>query len=87
MKVICINAGSIKKAWGVGNGGGLVEGRIYTAVDEAIDEEGEDCYIIEELLHRSFGLRLKCRFRIIDTDWIDEAIEKALNEEPELVNA
>jgi hypothetical protein len=92
MKVICINAGPIRSKGILSIGGGLVEGIIYTSIGEHTDEDNEPCYIIEELINEPRiyggvkGSKLKSRFRIIDTDWIDEAIEKALNEEPELVN-
>ena len=94
MKVICINASKsiiindceyfpLK----------LVEGKIYNAVAEKKDEYGIDLYQIEEFVNESLpygwdqhGFRCKSFFRPLDTDWIDEAIEKALNEEPELVN-
>lgn len=95
MKVICINAGVIETNGVIWEGSDLIEGKIYEALDEVIDD-GVKCYLLEEFLNEIIlphqigsikGTRLKKRFRIIDTDWIDEAIEKAMNDEPELVNA
>ena len=87
MKVICINAGVISSGRWVSYGEGLVKDKIYTVAGECIDSGGDECYILSELVnHTTYnapnGAKLKCRFRPLDTDWIDEAIEKALNEEP-----
>lgn len=89
MKVICINAKQHRSNTLPQD---LIEGKIYTAIGEVKTIYG-DCYIIEELIQSDLseylsqvaGERFKYRFRIIDTDWVDEAIEKALNNEEELI--
>lgn len=85
MQVICINA---KTSSLNTMPQPLIEGKIYTVVGEG----SKETWIIEEMIKHDkqfvcahkFGERLKSRFRVIDTSWIDEALEKALNTEIEL---
>jgi hypothetical protein len=85
MRVICINANPMigkngQSCWG----GGLVEGKTYTALETVNDEVGV-CYRIKELLRNSLGcIKLAERFVPIDDEWVDTLLANIEVEEEEL---
>lgn len=72
MKVICVDDKPIIKTnGGVSFGYNLTKGKTYKCLGTKMHPNGIMCYNIEGL-----GLKQIIRFREIETDWVDEVLEK-----------